>query len=213
MEITWLGHACFRVRGRDATILIDPYGREHGNLGRPTADIVLVSHPHPGHGFVEGVAGTPRTLSEPGEYEIKSVPIVGVQTAHDNEGGRRRGRNVAWSFQLEEVSVCHLGDIGATLTTEQAEELGSVDVLLVPVGGHNTVNAAQAAEIITQLEPRIVIPMHYAVGGQSETPLEGVDAFLRQQGAASAEPQARLTVTRPSLPDETQVVLLEERRA
>jgi L-ascorbate metabolism protein UlaG (beta-lactamase superfamily) len=212
MEITWLGHACFRVRGREATILIDPYGKEHGNLGRPSADIVLVSHAHPGHSHVDAVAGAPRTLSEPGEYEIKSIPIVGVQTAHDGEGGRRRGRNVAWVFQLEEISVCHLGDIGATLTSGQAEELGSVDVLLVPVGGHNTVNAAQAAEIVTQLEPKIVIPMHYAVAGRSETPLEPVDAFLRQQGAAGAEPQARLTVTRPSLPDETQVILLEERR-
>jgi len=213
MEITWLGHACFRVRGREATILIDPYGREHGNVGKPTADIVLVSHEHPGHSYVEAVAGAKKTLSEPGEYEIRSVPIVGVQTAHDGEGGRRRGRNIAWAFHLEEISVCHLGDIGATLTSSQAEELGSVDILLVPVGGHNTVNAAQAAEIVTQLEPKIVIPMHYAVGGRSETPLEPVDAFLRQQGAAGAAAQPRLTITRPGLPDETQVVLLEERRA
>jgi L-ascorbate metabolism protein UlaG (beta-lactamase superfamily) len=212
MEITWLGHACFRVRGREATILIDPYGKEHGNLGKPTADIVLVSHDHAGHSNVEGVVGAKRILTEPGEYEIKSVPIVGVQTAHDGDGGRRRGRNVAWVFQLEEVSVCHLGDIGATLSSAQAEELGSVDVLLVPVGGHNTVNAAQAAEIVTQLEPKIVIPMHYGLPGRSETPLESVDAFLRQQGATGVEAQARLTVTRPALPDETQVVVLEERR-
>ena len=212
MEITWLGHACFRVRGREATILIDPYGRDHGNLGKPSADIILVSHDHPGHSYVEGVVGARRTLVAPGEYEIKSIPIVGVRTAHDGEAGRRRGPNIAWAFQLEEVSVCHLGDIGAALTTDQAEELGSVDVLLVPVGGHNTVNAAQAAEIVTQLEPKIVIPMHYATPGRSETPLEPVDAFLRQAGAAGVAPPPRLTITKPSLPDETQIVLLEERR-
>jgi L-ascorbate metabolism protein UlaG (beta-lactamase superfamily) len=212
MEITWLGHACFRVRGREATILIDPYGREHGNLGKPSADIVLVSHDHPGHSYVDGVVGARKTLTEPGEYEIKSVPIVGVQTAHDGEGGRRRGRNIAWAFHVEEISVCHLGDIGAPLSSAQVDELGGVDVLLVPVGGHNTVNAAQASEIVTQLEPKIVIPMHYGVPGRSEMPLEPVEAFLRQQGTSGAEPQPRLTITRPGLPDETQVVVLEERR-
>lgn len=212
MEITWLGHSCFRLRGRDVSILIDPYGKETGSLGKQTADVVLVSHDHPGHNFSAGVGGAQKVLTLPGEYEIKSVPIVGVQTAHDAEGGRRRGGNVAWIVALEEVSVCHLGDLGDRLTAQQAEAIGSVDVLLVPVGGHNTINAAQATEIVTQLEPKIVVPMHYSDGQRAETPLDTVDAFLREQGATGVQPQAKLTVTRTSLPDETQVALLEYRR-
>jgi L-ascorbate metabolism protein UlaG (beta-lactamase superfamily) len=212
MEISWLGHACFRLRAREATLVIDPYGQEIGNLGKPTADIVLVSHDHPGHSYVEGVAGTPKVLRAPGEYEIKNVQIVGVQTAHDGEGGRRRGSNVAWVFHAEDISVCHLGDIGSALSAQQVEDMGNVDVLLVPVGGHNTINATQANQIVTQLEPKLVIPMHYAAGGRTETPLETVEAFLREQGATGTAPQTRLTITKASLPDETQVALLEERK-
>lgn len=212
MEITWLGHACFRLRSRDVAIVLDPYHKEFGNLGKPTADIVLVSHDHPGHSGTDQVVGARKVLTAPGEYEIKAVPIVGVQTAHDGEGCRRRGRNVAWVFELDDVSICHLGDIGDKLTSEQVDAVGNVDVLMVPVGGHNTVNAAQAMELVTQLEPKIVIPMHYATGGQRETPLDTVDAFLREQGTRDLAPQPKLTVTKASLPEETQVVLLDFRR-
>jgi L-ascorbate metabolism protein UlaG (beta-lactamase superfamily) len=215
MDITWLGHSCFRLRSREVTVVIDPPDKSSGYvLPKLTADVVLVSHDHPGHNNYAAVAGPLRVLDGPGEYEIKGVPIVGVQTAHDGEGGRRRGRNVAWLVQIEEVNVCHLGDLGAPLDSEQAEALGTVDVLLVPVGGHNTINAAQAAEVITLLEPKLVVPMHFQTEARKgEAKLDAVDAFLRQQGAPDVQPQARLSVARSSLPDETQVALLDYKAA
>lgn len=215
MEITWLGHSCFRLRGRDVAIVIDPPDRTTGYaLPKLTADVVLVSHDHPGHNNAAAVAGAARVLNGPGEYEIKGVPIVGVQTTHDGEGGRRRGRNVAWIAHIDDVNVCHLGDLGAPLNSEQAEALGTVDVLLVPVGGHNTINAAQAAEVVTLLEPKIVVPMHYQTEARrAETALDGVEGFLREQGTPDVQPQAKLTVTRANLPEQTQVVVLDYRAA
>jgi L-ascorbate metabolism protein UlaG (beta-lactamase superfamily) len=175
---------------------------------------VLVSHDHPGHNNHAAVAGAQRVLDGPGEYEIKGIPIVGVQTSHDGEGGRRRGRNVAWLVQIEELNVCHLGDLGAPLNSEQAEALGTVDVLLIPVGGHNTINASQAGEVVTLLEPKIVIPMHYQTEARrGETPLDGVEAFLRERGAHDLQPQPKLTLTRASLPDQTQIFLLDYKAA
>lgn len=214
MEITWLGHSCFRLRGRDVSIVIDPVDRGAGsNIGKVAADIVLVSHDHPGHNAVSQIGGSPRVLDGPGEYEIKGISIVGVQTAHDAQDGRVRGRNVVWITQIEDVTICHLGDIGAPLTSEQAEAFGNVDVLLVPVGGHNTVNAAQAAEIVTVLEPKVVVPMHYASESRrGETPLDPVDAFLREQGVTDLTPQPKLVVTKSNLPEEPRVVLLDDRR-
>jgi L-ascorbate metabolism protein UlaG (beta-lactamase superfamily) len=215
MEITWLGHSCFRLRGRDVSIVVDPPDRSTGySLPKLSADVVLVSHDHPGHNNAAAVGGGPKVLTGPGEYEIKGVPIVGVQTSHDGEGGRRRGQNVAWIAQVDDVNVCHLGDVGSTLTTEQAEALGNVDVLLVPVGGHNTINAAQAAEVVTLLEPKVVIPMHYQTEARrGDAKLDGVDVFLREQGAGDVQPQPKLTLTKASLPDDTQVVLLDYKRA
>jgi L-ascorbate metabolism protein UlaG (beta-lactamase superfamily) len=212
MEINWLGHSFFRLRAREATVAIDPLTRKGGSP-KVAADIVLISHEHPGHAARDAISGHPRVLTRPGEYEIKGVSIVGVQTAHDAEGGKRRGANTAWIVQLEEISVCHLGDIGHTLTEEQAEAIGHVDVLLVPVGGHNTINAVQANEIVTRLEPKVVVPMHFGSGDGGESPLAPVDAFLREQGLRTLEPQAKLTLSRSSLPEDTQVVLLDDRRS
>lgn len=208
MEITWLGHSFFRLRAREATVAIDPIARK--GAAKLSADIVLLSHNHPGHNGVDALTGSPREVNRPGEYEIKGVSIVGVQTAHDNEGGRRRGGNTAWIVQLEDLHVCHLGDIGHTLTEQQREAIGEVDVLLVPVGGHNTINAVQANEVVTSLEPKIVIPMHYGtgVGDGDESALAPVDHFLREQGLRAAEPQVRLQVTKPTLPEETTVIVL-----
>src|SRR5688572_14016053 len=206
MEIHWLGHSFFRLRAREATVAIDPIVRK--GAAKVAADVVLVSHEHEGHNGRDAVSGSPRFVTRPGEYEIKGVSIVGVQTAHDNEGGRRRGANTAWIVQLEDLHICHLGDIGHTLTEPQREAIGQVDILLIPVGGHNTINAVQATEMVTSLEPKIVIPMHYGTGEGDESAVATVDHFLREQGVRSAEPQARLQVTKATLPEETTVVVL-----
>ncbi|TAK22904.1 MAG: lactamase [Chloroflexota bacterium] len=209
MEIVWHGHSFFRIRAREATIVFDPNGRS--KAGRVQADLALVSHDHPGHNNVEAITGASRVLTRPGEYEIRGVSIVGVQAAHDADGGRKRGRNIAWIVHAEDISVCHLGDLGHPITSDQAQAIGAIDILLVPVGGHNTINAAQAAEIVTTLEPRVVIPMHFAQPG-SDSALATVDGFLREQGARGIEPQPRYAVSsRAALPPETQVFLLEPR--
>lgn len=209
MDITWLGHSCFRLRGREATVVIDPYDRSVGyNLGKLSADIVCVSHDHSGHNAVDQVGGNPRLVAGPGEYEIKGVMITGIQMAHDAEQGKQRGRNTVYVFEMDDLVICHLGDLGHVPTTKQVEQLSNVQVLLVPVGGHSTLNAAQAAETISLIDPKLIVPMHYATPATSRE-LEPLDKFLKEVGAGAVAPQAKLTVTKSSLPDNPQVILLE----
>jgi L-ascorbate metabolism protein UlaG (beta-lactamase superfamily) len=208
MDITWLGHSCFRIRGNRATIIIDPYAPSLGySLGNPTADIVCVSHQHPGHSYIQGVAGKPRLVTGPGEYEISGVLIIGIATFHDAERGTKRGKNTVYLMQIDEVSICHLGDLGHVLTAEQVEELAKVDMLLIPVGGVSTIGAPVAAEVVRQLEPKVVIPMHYKTQALT-LELEPVDKFLKEMGVQEANPQPKLSLSRSSLPDSTQVRLL-----
>lgn len=211
MEITWLGHSCFRLRGRDAAIVMDPCAKETGyNMSRPTADLVTVSHDHPGHNNVAGVAGAPRVFQGPGEFEISDVLIIGISTFHDDEKGGRLGKNTAYVVELDDIRVCHLGDIGHVPTPEQVEELSGVDVLLLPVGGGNTIGAHAAAETVSLLEPKLVIPMHYKTPA-AKAELEPLDRFLKEMGAKAAhdERQPKLSVTKSTLPEETKVHVLD----
>jgi L-ascorbate metabolism protein UlaG (beta-lactamase superfamily) len=211
MEITWLGHSCFRLRGKDATVLMDPCGKETGySMNRPTADIVTISHEHAGHNNVSGVAGSPRVVQGPGEFEIAGVLIMGIPTYHDGEKGEKLGKNTAYVLELDDVRVCHLGDIGHVPTPEQVEELSGVDILLAPVGGGTTINAAAAVETISLLAPKLVIPMHYKTPAAKDD-LEPLDRFLKEMGAKTAneERQPKLSVTKSTLPEETKVMVLE----
>ena len=214
MEITWLGHACFRLKGREATAVTDPCAKSTGyTIGKPTADIVTVSHDHPGHNNVGAVAGSPKVVEGPGEFEISGVPILGVRTYHDAEKGTKLGKNTAYVFEIDDVHICHLGDIGHVPTGELAEELSGVDVLLVPVGGHNSLGATQAAETVSLLEPKLVVPMHYKTPA-AKVELDPVERFLKEMGSQKAmdEVQPKLTVTRTTLPDETKVVVLDYKK-
>ena len=209
MEISWLGHSCFKIKGRQATVITDPYPPDLGySLGKPTAHIVTVSHRHPGHSYVQGIGGEPRLVTGPGEYEISGVLITGIATFHDRERGQKRGKNTVYLMEVDEVSVCHLGDLGHVLTAEQVEEIDDVDVLLLPVGGVSTINAPMAAEIVRQLEPKAVIPMHYKTEALSWE-LEPVDRFLKEIGVKEINSQPKLSFTRSSLPASTQVFLLD----
>lgn len=209
MEITWLGHSCFKIRGKQTTIITDPYSPDLGySLGKLNASIVTVSHLHPGHSFTAGVGGDPRAITGSGEYEISNVLVIGVATFHDEDRGKIRGGNTAYLIEIDEISICHLGDLGHVLTDEQVEELGNVDVLLVPVGGVSTIDSPVAAEIVRQLEPKAVIPMHYKTPALSRK-LEPVEAFLKEMGADNITPQAKLSLTKSSLPISSQVFLLE----
>jgi L-ascorbate metabolism protein UlaG (beta-lactamase superfamily) len=209
MEISWLGHSCFRIRGSHATIITDPYPPSLGySLGKPTARIVTVSHQHSGHSYVQGVGGGPRSVTGPGEYEISGVLIIGIATFHDREKGKKRGKNTVYLLDVDEIAVCHLGDLGHVLTAEQVEELGDVDVLLLPVGGVSTIDAPMAAEVVRQLEPKVVVPMHYKTEALSWE-LEPVERFLKEIGVEQVVSQPKLSFTKSSLPASTQVFLLD----
>jgi L-ascorbate metabolism protein UlaG (beta-lactamase superfamily) len=212
VEITWLGHSCFRIRGREAAIVTDPCPPASGYIiGKPTADIVTVSHRHENHSYLKAIPGSPVVLERPGEYEIRGAFLTGVVTYHDGQQGADRGPNVAFVIEMEDVRVCHLGDLGHTPTPEQVEEMSGVNVLLIPVGGQTTIDGAAAAEVVNIIEPAIVIPMHYRTEA-SNSDLAPLDRFLKEMGAKELEPQPKLTLTRSSLPHETQVVLLDFRR-
>jgi L-ascorbate metabolism protein UlaG (beta-lactamase superfamily) len=175
-----------------------------------TADIVTVSHQHAGHDQVEAIAGHPRILRGPGEYEIKGVEIKGVATYHDADRGKKRGKNTAYVIEIDDIVVCHLGDLGHIPTAEQLSQFRNVDVLLVPVGGDVTIDAAQAVEVISLIEPHLVVPMHCRVG-ELDQQLEPVDRFLREMGVTDSVPQPKLSATKSSLPEGQQVVVLEPR--
>ncbi len=209
MDISWLGHSCFRIKGSNVTVITDPYPPDLGySLGKPAARIVTVSHQHPGHAYIQGIGGEPKVITGPGEYEISGVLIIGMATSHDTEGDTMRGRNTVYLMEVDEVSVCHLGDLGQVLTAAQVEELENVDVLLLPVGGVSTIDAPLAAKVVRQLEPKVVIPMHYKTQALKRE-LEPVEKFLKEIGVDQLNPQPQLSITRSSLPDNTQVFLLD----
>jgi L-ascorbate metabolism protein UlaG (beta-lactamase superfamily) len=220
VDLTWLGHACFRLRGRDVTILTDPY--EGADWGYPplalSANVVTISNDHPHHAGMTGIEGKPRVLRGPGEYEIGGALIWGVRTSQrKGDGADASGapkRNTAFVIQLEELTVCHLGDLAqAPLTAEELSQIKDADVLLVPVGGNCTINATQAAAVVAQVEPKLIVPMHYATEEtRGSLALDEVERFCKELGATEASPRARLSITPTSLPNEPTVVLLEKSR-
>lgn len=208
MEITWYGLSCFRLVERgQATVVTDPF---NGNLGLPSlklkADIVTVSHDAAGHNHLPSVTGYRHALTGPGEYEIGGVFITGIATTSINDAKR----NVLYLFDFGTVTIAHLGDINRVPTQAQIEQLGDVNVLLIPVGGGNSLNAAKAAELVSMIEPNIVIPMHYQLPDLSVT-LDEVDRFAKEMGLAQIEEETSLRVNVSRLPEETQTVLLQPR--
>jgi L-ascorbate metabolism protein UlaG (beta-lactamase superfamily) len=216
MDITWLGQSCFQLRGKNVTLITDPYTPQQGSssgepprLSKLNTSIVTISHNHPDRNAIAGISGEPRMVQGPGEYEISDVLITGVASYRDNKRGQEHGRNTIYIIHMDDIAICHLGDLGHLLQEEQLEEVADADVLLLPIDGQSTINAEQALEVISQVEPRIVIPMHYQPGsGEAAGALE---MFCREMGIESVNPQSRLTVTRNSLPTETQVVILTPR--
>jgi L-ascorbate metabolism protein UlaG (beta-lactamase superfamily) len=209
MDVTWLGHGCFRLRGRNAAVVTDPYPPAIGlKLSRMDADLVTVSHEHENHNYTQVVRDGAYEIHGPGEYEVAGVSVIGVPTFHDAEKGTKHGRNTVYLIEIDDVRICHLGDLGHKLEDAEAEAVASPDVLLVPVGGRTAMNAAQAAEVVRQLEPRYVVPMHYAIPGL-KLELDPIDRFLKEMGVTSAEPQPKLAVQRSSGEYDTKVVVLE----
>jgi L-ascorbate metabolism protein UlaG (beta-lactamase superfamily) len=212
LDVTWLGHGCFRLRGRNAAVVTDPYPPAIGlKLGRMDAEVVTVSHDHDNHSYTQVVRDGAYEIRGPGEYEVAGVSVIGVSTFHDSEKGAKHGRNTVYLIEIDDVRVCHLGDLGHKLDDAEAEAVASPDVLLVPVGGQTAINGAQAAEVVRQLEPRYVVPMHYAIPGL-KLQLDPIDRFLKEMGVTASEPQPKLSVQRSSVSEyETKVVVLEAR--
>lgn len=216
MEITWYGHSCFRLTERGmATVVVDPY--DHKVIGyfplKLKADIVAVSHDAPGHNNTDAVKGTSHVITGPGEFEIGGVFITGVQTdgAGAAKKGKEQARNTLYVFDYDGLTVAHLGDLRQVPTQTEIEALGTVNVALVPVGGGGGLNAAKAAEVISVLEPNIVIPMHYATD-DAKVSLDSLNKFLKEMGLGKQESQPSLKVTRTGLPEETHVAVLDYQR-
>jgi L-ascorbate metabolism protein UlaG (beta-lactamase superfamily) len=208
LDVTWLGHGCFRLRGRGAAVVTDPYPPSIGlKLQRLDGDLVTVSHEHENHNYTQ-VMRDAYEIRGPGEYEVAGVSVIGVPTFHDAEKGAKHGRNTVYLIEIDDVRICHLGDLGHRLDDAEAEAISSPDVLLVPVGGNTAINAAQAAEVVRQLEPRFVVPMHYAIPGL-KLQLDTLDRFLKEMAVTSAEPQPKLSVQASSGEYDTKVVVLE----
>jgi L-ascorbate metabolism protein UlaG (beta-lactamase superfamily) len=205
MELTWYGLSCFRLSERRyATIVTDPY---NGSLGLPElklrADIVTISHKAKGHDHVSAVSNHTHVIDSPGEYEIGEVFITAVATYGQDTGPR----NVLCVFDYDGLTIAHLGDMQQVPTQKQIEDLEQVNVLLVPVGGGQSLNAAQATEIVSMLEPNIVVPMHYQIPGL-KLELEGVDRFLKEMGVGEVREESSLKLTAAALPEETETIIL-----
>ncbi|MBP6178728.1 MAG: MBL fold metallo-hydrolase [Anaerolineales bacterium] len=211
MEITWYGHSCFRLTERNiATVVTDPFdsktvGYEALKL---KAEIVTVSHDAPGHNFSDAVKGSTHVLTGPGEFEIGGVFIAAVQTDGSGKKSKDKVRNTVYVFDYDGITVAHLGDLQQIPTQSEIELLGTVNVALVPVGGGNSLNAAKAAEVVSMLEPNLVVPMHYSTP-DSKIKLDDLNKFIKEMGLSKPAAQPSLKVSRSSLPAETHVVVLE----
>jgi L-ascorbate metabolism protein UlaG (beta-lactamase superfamily) len=208
LDVTWLGHGCFRLRGRGAAVVTDPFPPAIGlKLSRLDADLVTVSHEHENHNYTQVVRDA-YEIRGPGEYEVAGVSVIGVPSYHDSEKGATHGRNTIYLIEIDDVRVCHLGDLGNALDDAEAEAISAPDVLLIPVGGRTVINAAQAAQVVRQLEPRFVVPMHYAIPGL-KLELDTLDRFLKEMAVTAAEAQPKLSVQASSGEYDTKVIVLE----
>ena len=217
MQIIWHGQSCFQIEARhnkseQTLILIDPFSEEIGlRLPKLRADILLVTHLHHDHNNIKGVEGEPFLIQGPGEYEVKKVFVQGISSWHDDKLGRERGPNTIYTIEAEDLKLCHLGDLGQKeLTPEQLEAIGDVDILMIPIGGVYTISAKEGIRVMSQIESRIIIPMHYQIPKlKTETKLDGLDKFLKAMGIRSLEPINKLSIKSKDIsPEEAKIVVL-----
>ena len=217
MEITYFGLNAIRIRGRDATVLIDPYEPKLGLApARLTVQVVALTHEDPTHFSQQGLSGHYHLVTGAGEFEIKGAFLHGIQTYHDAQKGAKRGKNFVYVVEVDDLRVCHLGHLGHVLDEGQLDAIGSkIDVLCVPVGGGSHIGSAQATEIVSQIEPKLVIPISYRLPGLGllAQDLEPVDKFAREMGATDLSTQPKLQLTSSPTLEETKLVLLEARGA
>lgn len=208
MTIAWYGQSCFRIEAKEGSILIDPFSKEIGlRPPRIKDDLVLVTHGHYDHNNIENINPEAFLITSPGEYEKNTIQIRGITSFHDNESGRLRGPNTIYVITAEDMTVCHMGDFGQDkLTDNQVEEIGDVDILMMPVGGNYTVGAKEAVGIISQIEPKIVIPMHYKIK-DLKVDIEGPEKFVKELGL-TPEKVDKFKINKKSLPVEEEKLVM-----
>src|SRR3989344_4528961 len=204
MEITYLGHSSFKFKGKTACVVTDPFDEKCGKFPRDiVADIVTISHDHTDHNQKEKVGGAPFVIEGPGEYEVKGVSVIGVHTYHDEKEGVERGANTVYVIEIDGLRVAHFGDLGHKLTQDQLQEMGPIDIILVPVGGVYTIDAKTAVEVVRQVDPWVVIPMHYQTPELKLThELAGVGDFLKEMGKPEVPAVSKYVISAERLPTE-----------
>lgn len=214
MEITYLGHSAFLLKSKSGTVVItDPYfeSKMGKKMSITKADFVTISHDHDDHNATSELEGSPFVIQYPGEYEMEGIRFLGFDTFHDKSKGEERGRNTMFKIIIDDISILHCGDLGHTLKTERVEDIGDVDVLLVPVGGFYTIDPLEAADVTAKLEPSIVIPMHYnnsLFSADVMDKLQPVESFLKEIGAGDIQPVASFSVLKGDLGEDMKTVLL-----
>lgn len=212
MEITWYGLSCFRLAERGyASVITDPYDHRETSLNpaQLSADIVTVSHNAPGLTYLKAAAGMPYMIHGPGEYEVGGVFITGIQTGGQKDSETER--NTLYVFDYDSLTAAHLGDLNRVPSQSEIEAMGTINIVMVPVGSSMGLNAARAAEVIGMIEPNIVIPMHYA-SEEGKIPLDSLTKFLKEMGVSEARTQPSLKIAKNSLPEEMQIIVLDEQR-
>ncbi len=211
MIINWLGHSAFKIQFKDVTLAIDPYDKIGLKMPKFQADILLISHEHDDHNNMAAIKGEPFLINGPGEYEVKNVFIYGIPGFHDNKQGAEKGKITMYLIEAEGIKIAYLSDLGqANLTEAQLGTLEGADILLVPVGGTYTIDGVGAVKIISQIQPRIVIPMHYKISGVN-LKIDGVDKFLKEFGVTQPEKMDKLKISKKDLPqEETKVIILNK---
>ena len=215
-KIYFAGQSCFQIsvsnsRDNSADIVIDPFDEATGlKLPNLSADILLVTHQHHDHSNIKAIKGEPFIAQGPGEYEVKGVFVKGIPSFHDDKNGKEKGQNTIYTIEAEDLRFCHLGDLGQKeLTDDQVDKIGQIDVLMIPVGGDATISSTEAQKIIGQIEPLIVIPMHYALP-KLKMELDDVAKFLKTMGKNSVTPQDKLVIKASTLPKEgMEIVVLQ----
>jgi len=215
MDIIYLGHSSFRLRGKTASVVCDPFDSEIVGFKFPLvdADVVTVSHDHKDHNQFMLVKNAQKVISGPGEYEISGVSIIGIPTFHDNKKGSLRGKNTIYVIEMDGLRIAHLGDLGHELSEKILNQMGAIDILMIPVGGEYTIGTAMATKVARAVEPAIVIPMHYLVegmNGETFSKLVKVEPFLSDMGLP-VENLPKLSVKKTDIAEEKKIVVLERR--
>jgi L-ascorbate metabolism protein UlaG (beta-lactamase superfamily) len=211
MKVKWLGHACFLITSKDGLrVITDPYAVGGGINYSPieeTADVVVVSHGHDDHSNVFAVQGKPEVVRGDGIKTVKNIQFKGIAAYHDASQGKQRGPNTVFCFTIDDIKLCHLGDLGHVLSPEQVNEIGAVDIMFVPVGGFFTIDASAASQVCDQLKPKVVIPMHFKTP-KCAYPIAGVEDFLKGKKNVRRVEGSEVEFEQKRFPVATEIVLL-----